>query len=748
MHFFGNQEQTKLIGDATGLYATGLNNLGHVVGQLQANWKASLWVNDDSLAPDRSPSGTDERFVDLHGLAVGQGVTSSFALGINDRDQIVGIADSSAALWQNGKFYRLNDLIGSHPDFSLSAATAISQNGYIAANTGNHAYLLLPIQFIGARLNSDGTAFKEQNGQFVFDRDLGRDLPQSGYLRINAYAAWRGRKREKDGAGNEIGSKDDENYGIKGILRSDKNQTLEQNTSELDPIINLDRMLFKIRIPKIGTTPAQKVRVTAYEGANPSQPIDLDLVDDPVSAGMMITTKKLLLYQDPNNQLATDAQGVGQYLSADTLLLKADKISIVPTTLSAQATGKFEPSRTQIYVSDGSTAVLEHDPVFAQSPITSEFQTSAPSLESGTAVIEPSSVQNRFFFWINQEDQTPDVRFEVRNADGSELDRSNAIIKWFLLFKCYAGNFEWKLFKSIGNNGTVFDVQEWHELPLAAANNSVFSLRDAEIIPDASLPVGDYQVFCRITKTGGTTVSVSDSNVIKFKILAKNPADAGRGIKDNPNATHAQLIPSVIEQFVNDLPNPQQDGLTFELHNWYKAILSQESGFSPFSYRQDFDNFERVPELGGVDRGFQRSVQNTPARWYARFAFPLVGYDNGWGISQQTQHKAGPTNPRGDARDTAFENVTRWKTNITAGWDEFAQKLQSAATYLKGQYQTSNLSIIPQEYVIREAVKRYNGGTQYRRVNNQVIEQPTGITPSQRGYVATVAARKAKIDQP
>lgn len=157
----------------------GMNNLSHVVGEKDS--RASLWVNDNSLAPDHSPSGSDERFVDLTDLGRDQGIYGDNASAINDHDQIVGIGNTDTALvWQNDKPRKLDDLIAPHPSFSLLNASAISQNGCIAANSSTHAFLLVPVALAGARVDpTTGNAAKDTGGNFDYSRGVTSSPPQT-----------------------------------------------------------------------------------------------------------------------------------------------------------------------------------------------------------------------------------------------------------------------------------------------------------------------------------------------------------------------------------------------------------------------------------------------------------------------------------------------------------------------------------------------------------------------------------------
>jgi hypothetical protein len=141
----------------------GLNIHDHIVGSFGTYGSAAIWVNESNLPGN-------ERFVNLTtvpGLEDGRNIN---AAKINDYDQVVGSAELSqgteAILWQNGKAFRLNQLIGSLPiGHRLVSATAISRDGLITANTNNgDAYLLVPLELITDH-NRDG---------IIDDKDCGK----------------------------------------------------------------------------------------------------------------------------------------------------------------------------------------------------------------------------------------------------------------------------------------------------------------------------------------------------------------------------------------------------------------------------------------------------------------------------------------------------------------------------------------------------------------------------------------------
>ena len=170
--FFQSNGQTQLPPAAAEAHlANGLNNQDHVVG-IAGNYRAYLWVPTSNLPEE-------ERFIDLHALG---DFSYSGADAINDRDQVVGSGTGSALLWQNGKAYRLNDLIGPQPSFYLVSARAINQKGMIVANTSDSndesdAYLLVSIRFVEVSPKTT-----DETGSIVEHSDKPKLLPHSNEM--------------------------------------------------------------------------------------------------------------------------------------------------------------------------------------------------------------------------------------------------------------------------------------------------------------------------------------------------------------------------------------------------------------------------------------------------------------------------------------------------------------------------------------------------------------------------------------
>jgi probable HAF family extracellular repeat protein len=118
-------------------WATGINNNGQVVG----------YSNGKSGVGTHAYIYTAGVMTDLGTLVGG---SYSYGDGINSSGQIVGYAnDRSGAqhafLYSGGIMTDLNDLIISNSGVTLTEATAINDNGQIAANNGTSAFLLSPV---------------------------------------------------------------------------------------------------------------------------------------------------------------------------------------------------------------------------------------------------------------------------------------------------------------------------------------------------------------------------------------------------------------------------------------------------------------------------------------------------------------------------------------------------------------------------------------------------------------------------
>ena len=226
------------------------------------------------------------------------------------------------------------------------------------------------------------------------------------------------------------------------------------------------------------------------------------------------------------------------------------------------------------------------------------------------------------------------------------------------------------------------------------------------------IPVGDYELFFRATGNNAKgQKAFVESNLIQFKILGVNPGK------------------NRVVAYIDTFPNPTQEGITYDLKGWYKAILQKESAKGAYSARQDWDQFERNKENGGVDIGFGRSVffNNVRYNWNARYGFPFASVDNGYGIAQLTGNHDLPM-------------IARWKNTVRRGWELLTEtKLSAAVAYLK-QISDLPLNQIPADVVIRETVRRYHGGREYVYQNNTFVSDPASSNPTYVNDIATIKA--------
>jgi len=132
-------------GHFNGIFATGLNNVGQVVGVSDTTGDASfhgfLW-NEGHMA-DLAPLSGD---------------SYSYATAISDRGQVVGLSldanfNLRAVFWQNGTITNLNDLVPAETPLFLQTACSINGKGQITGialtkGTANdfHAYLATPLR--------------------------------------------------------------------------------------------------------------------------------------------------------------------------------------------------------------------------------------------------------------------------------------------------------------------------------------------------------------------------------------------------------------------------------------------------------------------------------------------------------------------------------------------------------------------------------------------------------------------------
>jgi probable HAF family extracellular repeat protein len=126
-----------------GNVAEGLNNLGHVVGSSSlsdnATFHAFFWSKEKGMMQD---------------LGALPGIANSFAISINDSDDIVGVSTDLATqfvatIWKRGVPTDLNTLIPANPALSLLAGCSINSSGHtiglaVDGSGAYHGYELIP----------------------------------------------------------------------------------------------------------------------------------------------------------------------------------------------------------------------------------------------------------------------------------------------------------------------------------------------------------------------------------------------------------------------------------------------------------------------------------------------------------------------------------------------------------------------------------------------------------------------------
>ena len=130
----------------------GINNLGQVVGP------GFIWEDGVRTTIAMRPYDIND-LGQVVGLGVGgavlwengtfQQLGGSVAYAINNRSQVVGVADG-ASLWHDGVMHTLSDLVTLPPDWLLRSAWDINDTGQIVGNASTpdgitHAFLMTPL---------------------------------------------------------------------------------------------------------------------------------------------------------------------------------------------------------------------------------------------------------------------------------------------------------------------------------------------------------------------------------------------------------------------------------------------------------------------------------------------------------------------------------------------------------------------------------------------------------------------------
>jgi probable HAF family extracellular repeat protein len=129
-----------------GNVAEAINDAGHVVGSSSladdVTFHGFFWAKDSSGMQDLAP------------IANSTGITNSFAIAINDKDEAVGVSTDLetqfvATLWKHGVVTDLNTLIPANSPLLLLSGCWINSKGEIIglaldATGAYHGYELIP----------------------------------------------------------------------------------------------------------------------------------------------------------------------------------------------------------------------------------------------------------------------------------------------------------------------------------------------------------------------------------------------------------------------------------------------------------------------------------------------------------------------------------------------------------------------------------------------------------------------------
>ena len=132
----GTMHDLHTLGTRSNSVATAINNIGIVAGNMydySIFRSPFVWTAGSGMTP----------------LGLPGGYSTSQPLGLNNRGDVVGVADSSAVIWTNGVMTDLQTVIPTSPSWDLDGAYGINDAGQIVGygkspGGGTHGFLLQP----------------------------------------------------------------------------------------------------------------------------------------------------------------------------------------------------------------------------------------------------------------------------------------------------------------------------------------------------------------------------------------------------------------------------------------------------------------------------------------------------------------------------------------------------------------------------------------------------------------------------
>jgi large repetitive protein len=474
-----------------------------------------------------------------------------------------------------------------------------------SASSDTAKMTIIQLQLMGANLDASNNPIHDPSDyHLTFGRSVSYTFPPCvDSQRVNEYVNWYNRGSDPNKFPQSINSYQpgtsyrDTDYGIKGILpRStndyydtavDDSKAIDANNNTTDSAVNLERMLFKVRINVYGNISYSNLLFTSHEGAlgnlgattkNGSLAMDPTVYTDPATQQQYIISQQaILVYCDPYAYGASEiSPATLTFFSQDprdVTVKGAVPVPIVPIEIrqanspiipksgaadpnaandyltmypvntppggaapqaNVNAGPTVKPSQYQLYLDANSTSLLEHNPQANQLPSMADFPYATNGgVSPSNPIKRPLSLINRFFFWITANDNvstqgltgTPKGIIDVMNRSGGAIATFNNV-EWYLQYRFRAGD-------PSNSQGTEWDVNVWHHLVETGTSTS---LQNNEIQissqttgfggPDGlgGLGAGDYDLFCRVY---GNNV-IYESNLVRFKIMVQNPADGGR----------------------------------------------------------------------------------------------------------------------------------------------------------------------------------------------------------------------------